>query len=331
MPLRHVAEGLRERGTPGKRRRYLALRRLWRDWRERLVFDALTSLNALNAARAGRRLLERAMFGTVDHEKASAAQEGVVARVREMVRRSFPPPPEVKKEEALRELLRCSDDYQVGRTHAREPLDISRLRVCKGDLPPRAVEVLCQGPDRKYILEPDRWIVKSGSEMKELAGQPDAVPRRPYWDPVLKEQPEQMDLLLKALDGAGLLALRRRRRAAAGCFFVRKKDASLRLVVGARIANACHRRPPHTRPCPPWERWPVSFSRTRPSISRQGARIAQEHVSFCGSAIDFTDGFYQFRSKRMAPWWCLGVVKSVREIELFTGLSRRHLRRRLGP
>lgn len=111
-----------------------------------MICEALTSLNALNAARAGRRLLERAKFGTVDHEKASAAQEGLVACVTEMLRRPFPPPPEVKKEEALRELLRRTDVYEVERTHARGPFDISNLRVCKGGLQPKEVEVFCQGP-----------------------------------------------------------------------------------------------------------------------------------------------------------------------------------------
>lgn len=42
--------------------------------------------------------------------------------------------------------------------------------------------------------------MKGDTAMKELAGQPDMVPRRPYWGPVLKEQPDQI------------------RAAAAGCF-----------------------------------------------------------------------------------------------------------------
>lgn len=153
--------------------------------------------------------------------------------------------------------------------------------------------MLCQGPERRYILDPDRWIVKGDEEMRALAAEPDAVPRKPYWDPTLRDDPRQM---LRALDEAGLLPWRRRRRAEAGCFFVKKKDGTLRLVIDARIAKACHRRRPHSDMAVPGAIARVVLSDSGLEIA-SGGPVAADAVGLRGSAVDFTDGFYQFRCK----------------------------------
>lgn len=123
----------------------------------------------------------------------------------------------MKKEEALSELLRCSDIYKVERSCLREPFDLARLRVCRGDHRPKEVEELCLGPERKYILRPDARIVRSDAELLAAANSPGSVPAAPYWDPMLRGDEDQL-CAFKALHGAVLLTWRRRRRAAAGCF-----------------------------------------------------------------------------------------------------------------
>lgn len=186
------------------------------------------------------------------------------------------------KEEALREPLWCS----VERSHAREPFHLGRLRLCRDDLRPMEMEVLCPGPERRCIPNLQQWIIKSDAEMRELVATLDSVPRRLFWGP-LRTDPEQINAFLKALDGAGLLTWRRRRRAEAGSVFVPKKGSLLRLVIDVRIANACYKRPPHSAMAVPGAIACVVCSDEGFELA-SGPTPPPAAVQLCGSAGDFT-------------------------------------------
>lgn len=85
----------------------------------------------------------------------------------------------------------------------------------------------------KYLDDPDKWIVKSDEELCQASDA--GVPRRPYWDPVLRRSRSEMKTFLRVLDQNCLLTFRRRSRSSIGAFFVAKKSGDVRFVIDARI------------------------------------------------------------------------------------------------
>ena len=96
------------------------------------------------------------------------------------------------------------------------------------------------------IREPHRFILKTDDELARDRDE-GLLRGSPYWDPVLKGSRSHMRQFLKLLHQAGLLTWRRRVRSQVGCFFVKKKDNMLRLVLDARWTNRMCRPPPHSR------------------------------------------------------------------------------------
>jgi len=226
--------------------RYQAQRRQRQRLKEQLLGDALHALSALRDARAGRPLLSAAPAEHMQPVTNSALQESVVARLRRGIRECFPPPTELRKEEALRELLHTDDIYGVSCDAPRVAFDLAKLRVSKGDLRPKEVFTVVDAETRAYIDDPDGYIVKTEAEQVADADREHSIPAKPYWDPTLINDRKNMHDFLKALWGANLLSFRKTAKSFIGAFFAKKKDGMQRLVLDCRIPNACHRRPPHS-------------------------------------------------------------------------------------
>lgn len=297
-------------------------RRLQHEW---LVADAVQAVNALNAARIGAPLEARLTPCMPDNLSFSELQQAAAARLGARVRQVGPPPPEPRKEEALRALLKSDDDYSRQRDANVRPYDLAKIRVCRGDLTPKDVETVLSPEARMYAADPERWIVLPDSALADVADGP-ALWARPYWDPVLRHSRSKLAELLVHLDKAQLITWRGRARASVGIFYVGKKDGSLRVVVDGRIPSAMHRRPPRSDLAVPAAlsrlMLPDEALELGDVVDRRSGLAEEtslEPVEITGSSADLTDGFYQFFSERLASWFSLGYVCSGEEVGQLLG------------
>jgi len=97
-----------------------------------------------------------------------------------------------------------------------------------------------------FLRQADTLIERDNAELQDI--QDTADPIRPYWDLILRRDSQARWDLFKKLWDVKLLGFRVAIKAKVGLFFVKKKKPTeIRMVVDARQANRCHRRPPVTR------------------------------------------------------------------------------------
>ena len=148
----------------GRRSQRRIQRKVLVDW---LVADAAQATNALYRARAGRPLEAKRWPDRVPSDAGGGAQRSVLGRFRRHIDEIGMPPPEVRQEEALSALLRSDDTYTLERGSPVEPFDLSRIRVCKGDLAPKNLADVLDPGLRQYVTDADRWIVRPDSELAD--------------------------------------------------------------------------------------------------------------------------------------------------------------------
>ena len=131
---------------------------------------------------------------------------------------------------------------------------------------------------------------------------------KPYWDPVLRFNHFKKRHLLLHLARIGIVSFRRSVKAHAGLFFVKKKIGAdgvpwIRMVVDARQACRCHRRPPT-----------VFFGSSRAMaeldlsdecLTTMGGFESVAGISLTGSDADVNDAFYNFKCDELASWFGL--------------------------
>lgn len=108
------------------------------------------------------------------------------------------------------------------------------MRVTKADFDPKGVVELTSTAAREAIEQQEKFIVKGSEEMRRDVDEL-RLHIRPLWGPALRSSPHKTNECLASVHRVQLLTRRRRTRCQVECFFVVKKDASLRLLADARL------------------------------------------------------------------------------------------------
>ena len=175
---------------------------------DKQIDDAVISLNALGAARAGRGLCyEPRPSGKLVSDEAGA---DICARLGRYVR-EVGRPPGIEPAGALRELLKSKDMYSLDRESTRRPYNRDLVRVVRDGITPRRLEDLLPEHARAPLKRPSSYIVKDDADMKEVEA--DLV--KPYTDPLLKQRGNMLDLV-RRLAAVGFIVYRRVRRCRVG-------------------------------------------------------------------------------------------------------------------
>ena len=242
-------------------------------------------------------------------------------RLRRGIDLQWPPPPEVEPCKALTSVLRTDDVYDLHRGTPLGEWHPDRLKLSRRPLNPKPISDFVDEEARQHIEQWQRYIVRSDTEMRELADS--GAPLRPYWDPVLRDDPAAKIHFLRILHRSGLLAWRRGSRCRVGAFFVLKKDGeSLRLVIDARAVNACHRRPPKSRLASASAVADLKLSEEaldfEGELDELEFGLSHDHdtepTNVRGFSVDLCDGFYQFTNETMASWFGFGITMTAAEI-----------------
>ena len=270
LPVPSVAEVLPP-GAP----RYAVQRRRQKVRRESLVRDAVRGLNAL-AADSVRVPLPRTSDSILP-VRPNACQESALEHVRSCISGIESPPAGLSGARALRELFKSDSLYEAPGCVV-QPFDPERFSVLSSKLVPRPIVDLAPDAVRGAFLDPDLHVRRGTLEME--AACEGTEPIRVYWDEQLRTDRALRIKFILDLAGRGLIGFRRAIRSKVGCFFVPKKNGSLRMVVDARETNRCHRAPPHAALSTP-AAW------TEVGLPSDGAPMY-------GASLDLRDCFYQF-------------------------------------
>ena len=233
-------------------------------------------------------------------EVSIASQLSIQRNVLDDVASAGPKPCDLTERGALEELLKTQDFYSL------EPQNLAtyeyeKLRVAKGDVVPKAAHTLVSGHLRDCLLDPELFIIRSAADVVELERTCGAI--RPYWDPILRGNASERSRLFWRLHELGILSFRRRPRAFAGLFFVKKKDGAIRLIVDARQANRYHKRPPKT--CLGSGGAMVGLDLSDECLLETAGAGCVSEVEICGSPGDVIDGFFHFKNESVADFFAL--------------------------
>jgi len=217
----------------------------------------------------------------------SRAQSALYDNVRTSVKRIVKEVHHQPEKGALCELLKTNSLYDTETFCARVPMDLSKIKVLRGQTSPIAIESVI-GPDAMpFVSEPRKFIPRSQSEINRHSQH--HPPPIPYNDPALNN-PRFKLTFIRHLFSVGLLTFRFKVLACLGFFTVGKKDGSQRLIGDARSANWLHRRAP--------------YSPLAAAGAIANARFPRSDGSDPeGAGVDFQDGFYQFGFDRMAAYF----------------------------
>ena len=156
------------------------------------------------------------------------------------------PPPEMSGQAALDEIASSDYLYLQEANHLVE-FDISRIKVLQRKAEPSLTVDLSSTEARTYLDNFRDLIEHPAHELESQELQASSLPT-PYCNPRLKKSRARRVELYQSLSRCSLLCFRLRVKAQAAFFTVKKKDNyRQRLIIDARQANACHRRPPTTK------------------------------------------------------------------------------------
>jgi len=270
-------------GAAPSRAAHRRLRR--REQVDRVQAEAVCALNALAAATAGNPL--RAAPGRSHQKGISRVQKDVLQNVRDCAVTYAKVISETPVKGALCELLKTSSVYDNDMFCNRVPLDISKIKVLRGETKPIPIASVI-GPDaRHFVTNPMKFIPRSAAEIDRHALY-QAAPV-PYSDPALRN-PVYLKKLITKLHYVGLITFRLKVRSFLGFFAVGKKDGSQRLIGDAREPNWIHRRAPYS---------PLAAAGAIANVTWPADNGADPE----GAGVDFQDGFYQFAFDAMACYF----------------------------
>ena len=283
------------------------VRRRWRERqaRQRLYRDCVDSLNQLAAATSNSNHFRRE---APSRASPTSVQATMLHGVHRRIASYGDAPPDLTPSGALQELLKTKDLYGQEPRHLAS-YSADKLRIVRAGVTPKDARGLLP-PEAAARLRNFRSTIELSAE--EIADiHRDRRMPRPYWDPTLASDRRQRHELFRRLLELGVLTVRRRIKGRVGIFFVRKKENAIRLIVDARYANACHRRPPHTALGSASALSELSLaeyadlttgelgSTTLPTPGVGPVPALDFHQSGC----DVRDGFYQFAITELASWF----------------------------
>ncbi|CAK0865122.1 unnamed protein product, partial [Prorocentrum cordatum] len=276
--------------------------RLWNEEHSGLSFEqrqralsARASLNHLAAAQPNSNSFCRARQSS---RAPTAVQEWILDSIAERAAAVGPPPPGLTAEGAARELLASKDLYCQGPKNLA-PFDLTKLKVAKGRARPRSAANFLPPLPADMIRNPALYIEKDEGEMEFMRQHTDPI--RPYWDPVLRSSRTERWRLFRVLHELDLITFRRRLRARAALFFVKKKKpGDIRMIVDARQANSCHRAPPTSRLGSAGALADLDLSVGGESVDGVGSAVGWDPH---GNEADVEDCFYNFAIDGLAEWF----------------------------
>ena len=243
--------------------------------------------------------------------RPTKVQSAMLHSIRERVALFGDPDPEMTTTSALAELGVVKDLYTQEPRHLTS-YDPSKLKVAKGAILPEPVAGRLS--PSAALLHQHRDVVIEKSEQEIAALGPEDRPRAPYWDPVLKRSASKRHGLFRTLFTLKMLGFRTGIKAMASFFFVDKSNGMIRLICDARIANACHHRPPVTR---------LSSPASVAGLDLSDAALAADHVGDGLSEVltidphaneaDVVDCFHNFLNEEMGSWFGLDEWRTVAE------------------
>ena len=101
-----------------------------------------------------------------------------MAHLRKGIAEALPCPADVTRAGSLSELARSTGLYVVDRGARLATWGVSKLKLSRRHLKPKECASVLPPEVAKYLIDPDKWIVKSDQELCE--GSDAGVPRRPY-------------------------------------------------------------------------------------------------------------------------------------------------------
>lgn len=209
-------------------------------------------------------------------------------------------PKNLDGQNALTDLTRSFCPYDGMPSHLAN-YDFSKIKILHSGVKPKKVLPLLPEHVKPFLQDVRHHIVRDPMQVQaELAEKPDAMPRRPYWDPILQRDVGERMKLFRRMHEIGLLDLQPTVLAKAGIFCVKKKTPQfIRMIIDGRQANFMHRRPPVTRlgssACLAELRIPTADNDNDQPTARE---------------CDVSDCFYQFRIDEIGAFFAVGEGKS---------------------
>eukprot|EP00435_Cladocopium_sp_Y103_P066043 s1362_g28.t1 len=175
-------------------------------------------------------------------------QQQMIEHVQQLVQDSGGPPEGLTGQTSLAHLARSISSYDETPSNLAD-YDISKIKILRSQVRPKNLVDLLPTSVKPFITDLRRHVERDPLQVEaELAVDPGAMPKVPYWDPVLRSSPSERVNLMRRMFQIGLVDLQPVIRARAGLFFVKKKTpGAIRLIVDGRQANFNHRKPPVTR------------------------------------------------------------------------------------
>lgn len=201
--------------------------------------------------------------------------------------------------QALADLTRSFCPYDGMPNHLADYC-FDNVKILHSTVRPKKVVDLLPAEVRPFVTDFRHHVVRDPLQVQaELESDPSAMPRRPYWDPLLQKDPLERMRLFKRMFDIGLLDLQPVVLAKAGIFCVKKKTPEfVRLIIDGRQANFMHRRPPVTR---------LGSSSCLSELTMPSGNDADlPHAREC----DVSDCFYQFRIDEAGAFFSVGEGKS---------------------
>ncbi|CAK0874268.1 unnamed protein product [Prorocentrum cordatum] len=284
--------------------------RRWRvrSERQRRVSEAVEMLNYLAAPRVNSGC-DKARSVRPHGGAPTAVQRSVLESVQEWVGFFGGPPCEaVDGERSLREILLPTDQYELEPQHLAS-YDVTRLRVCKGDIRPVPVAELLPAEAAVFLRHFRSQIELTASEAADRIQQAGGLPE-PSWDPVLRGDAELRRDFFRRLAKIGIVGFRRVIEFRCGAF-VHKKDGDIRFICDARATNMCHRPPPRTALGGAASLSEIDLSSYATSLGGSGG-VCEPRFSWA----DVKDCFYQLANEEMGSWFGFDSPLTVEEWDL---------------
>ena len=209
----------------------------------------------------------------------------------------------------MREILKARDLYSL-EPASLASFDFDKVKILHRDLNIRPLRGELPPAARGYLQNFREFIEKTEEELEvERAEGQSFVP---YWDPRLRASRRERLRLYQRLQKQGLLSFRRKVKALAALFVVKKKDGMQRLIVDARQACAAHRPPPLTRLGS--VRCMAELDLSDPRLRSSGFGELAPPAPF-GQEGDVGDCFYNFSIPELGSWFGLDDPMDTSELQ----------------
>ena len=284
------------------------------------IAESVRALNTLGSTSAVD--IRRGSFLLDGHQpsgRPTALQSAVLSRLSSRVVASGTCPTGMTPKSCFEEVIKSKDMYSLSQCSVA-PFDIDLLKVTKSATVPKPATQLLPETEARYLLEPEKFLVRSPEEISRWSET--HADFQPYWDETLrKSKTARHDLYRKLIDKS-LLGFRRRIRSRVGLFFVWKANKKgIRMIVDARMPNACHKLPPKTKlggAAALCELDAFVDEDDVPMMQSGYGGPVELPCSLFGNTGDVSDAFYQFSVESLADWFGLDDPVAAKEFGLQT-------------